>query len=89
MPGTNWRRIALGLLMVVTTWFGVGCGESSPPPAPIPVVMGTNGPPSAAAADVKNPTTPPAIEPTYSRPTVIDYGPPSAASADAARFKGR
>jgi hypothetical protein len=89
MPGTHWRRIALGLSMVVITWSGAGCGESSPPPAPIPVVMGTNGPPSAAAADVKTPIISPAVEPNYSRPHVIDYGPPSAASADAARFKGR
>jgi hypothetical protein len=54
------------------------------------VVMDSNGPPSAAAADVKNPITPPTIEPTYSRPAMnIDYGPSSAASADAAKARGR
>jgi hypothetical protein len=90
MPEIHWRRITLRLLMMTAPWVGAGCGESPQPVVTLPVVMDSNGPPSAAAADVKNPTTPPTVEPTYSRPAMnIDYGPSSAASADAAKARGR
>ena len=76
--------------MVLACWLGAGCGGPDPaPPAASPPVSFANGPPSAAAADVKNPAPPPATEPTRSRGPVIDYGPPSAAAADAARPGGR
>jgi hypothetical protein len=89
MPGSKRWRFAFRLSIIAILGSTAGCGGTPPPPPPVstPLVMDSQGPPSAAAADVKNPSMPSAIEPPLMKPTIIDYGPPSAAAADAARYK--
>lgn len=85
------RRFIITLTLSAALGSGVsGCRDTSPAIAEtVSIPLDANGPPSAAAADVKNPTVPPAIEPARIRPPVIDYGPSSAAAADAAQYKPR